>query len=282
MATNGDSDKPKSDREILQEQMAASLHEYRRNSSSLFMSATAAGLEIGFSFFLMAVLYTLFNEDLGKSQLHLLLAASYPIGFVMVIIGRTDLFTEHTTLAILPVLDRRRSVWALGRVWGVIYSGNLLGALMFGLLLAQYEEVSPYIDPQALSHYGVKSLEQSGSGIFLGAVLAGWLMGLLGWVATSSQDTIGRVVLIILITFVIGVGGLAHCVAGSVAMFSGWLGNAGAIDTSEMLGYIAWATIGNTVGGSVFVGMLKYGYVSSDKAAQEEKSEKPWPRRSQR
>ncbi|WP_237059793.1 formate/nitrite transporter family protein [Microbulbifer sediminum] len=279
MAAAKDETRPKSDRQILQEQMDASLHEYRRNTSSLFMSATAAGLEIGFSFFLMAVFYTLFSDELGKHQLHMLMAASYPIGFVMVIMGRADLFTEHTTLAILPVLDRRESVLALGRVWGVIYSGNLLGAMMFSLLLVQYEAVSPYIDPKALSYYGEKSLMQSGLGVFLGAVLAGWLMGLLGWVATSSTDTIGRIVLIILTTFVIGAGGLAHCIAGSVAMFSGWLGSPTAIDTSEMLGYIARATVGNAVGGSVFVGMLKYGYISSDKAPRSTEEPKRWPRR---
>lgn len=273
------SDRPKSDRQILQEQMEASLDEYRRNTSSLFMSATAAGLEIGFSFFLMAVMYTLFNEEVSPNQLHLLLAACYPIGFVMVIMGRADLFTEHTNLAILPVLDRRESVIALGRVWGMIYLGNLLGAFLFSLLMVQYAGVSQFIDAEALVFYGKKSLAQSGSGVFLGAVLAGWLMGLVGWLVTSSSDTIGRLVLVILVTFVIGVGGLAHCIAGAVGMFSGWLGGEGDVQAGELFGYIARATIGNTIGGSVFVGMLKYGYISSDKPPRNPEREQRWPRR---
>jgi formate/nitrite transporter FocA (FNT family) len=41
-------------------------------------------------------------------------------GFLFVILGRSELFTEHTTLAVLPVLDGRASLRQLGRLWGLI------------------------------------------------------------------------------------------------------------------------------------------------------------------
>ena len=260
---SSDSDRPKSDRQILQEQMEESRHEYRRNNHSLFLSSTAAGLEIGFSFFLMAVLFTHFHAQVSASLLHLIISMSYPVGFILVIIGRTDLFTEHTTLAILPVLDGQQRVIDLGRVWLLIYAGNMLGAMLFSLLFILFAALSQNIDSQAFTYYSDKMLADENTALLLGAIFAGWLMGLLGWVVASSTDTIGRIAVIALITFVIGLGGLAHCVAGAVASFCAWLGGENSMAFTEVLRFLGLATLGNTIGGAVFVGMLKYGYISS-------------------
>ncbi|WP_193163343.1 formate/nitrite transporter family protein [Microbulbifer hainanensis] len=258
-----DSDRPKSDRQILHEQMEASLHEYERDNRSLFLSSIAAGLEIGFSVFLMAALYTHFHDLVGEQLLHFIISLSYPIGFVLVIIGRADLFTEHTTLAILPVLDRAQRRRDLARIWAVIYTGNLLGAFAFSVIFVRFIELSHNVDNSALSYYGAKLIADSNSGLFLGAVFAGWLMGLLGWVVASSSDTIGRIVVIVVITFVIGLGGLAHCIAGAVAIFSAWLDTGSTIGVIDVIRFLAIATLGNAIGGSVFVGLLKYGYIAT-------------------
>ncbi|WP_237068163.1 formate/nitrite transporter family protein [Microbulbifer guangxiensis] len=256
--------KPKSDRQILQEQMEESQHEYGRKSLSLALSSTAAGLEIGFSFFLIAVLFTQFHQQVSTALLHLILAMSYPVGFILVIIGRSDLFTEHTTLAILPVLDRKQSTLDLMRVWGLIYGGNMLGAFLFSLIFVRFAALSGTVDSYAFEYYGAKMMADGGRGLFLGALFAGWLMGLLGWVVASSTDTIGRIMVISLITFVIGIGGLAHCIAGAVAAFCAWLGGDNGLTGGEVWRFLAIATIGNTIGGAVFVGMFKYGYITND------------------
>ena len=258
-----ESDRPKKDREILKEQMDASLHEYERDNRSLLLSSFAAGLEIGFSFFLMAALYTHFHALVGDQLLHFIISLSYPIGFVLVIIGRADLFTEHTTLAILPVLDRQRRWRDLGRIWSVIYIGNMCGAFAFSLIFVRFVAVSQQIDGAAFDYYGAKMTADGNFGLFLGAVFAGWLMGLLGWMVASSTDTIGRIVVIIAITFVIGLGGLAHCIAGAVAIFSAWLGADNGIGFADVVRVLGLATLGNTIGGSVFVGLLKYGYIAT-------------------
>ena len=260
---SSDSDRPKSDREILQEQMDASQHEYERDNRSLLLSSIAAGLEIGFSLFLMTALYTHFYNQVDDQLLHFIISLSYPIGFVLVIIGRTDLFTEHTTLAILPVLDKMQRRRDLARIWAVIYTGNMIGAFAFSLIFIRFVAVSQNIDGAALDYYGDKLTADSNSGLFLGAVFAGWLMGLLGWVVASSTDTIGRIVVIVVITFVIGLGGLAHCIAGAVAIFSAWMAGGSGIGILEVLRFLALATLGNTIGGSVFVGLLKYGYIAN-------------------
>ncbi len=59
----------------------------------------------------------------------------YAVGFIFVVLGRSELFTEQTTLAVLPVLSRRVSPVRLLRLWGIVYSGNLLGATLFAWLI---------------------------------------------------------------------------------------------------------------------------------------------------
>ncbi|SDK42038.1 formate/nitrite transporter family protein [Microbulbifer yueqingensis] len=262
MPTSSDTDRQKNEGEILREQMRDSLYEYKRNNFTLLLSSVAAGLEIGFSFLLMAALFTQYYDNVSSYTLHLIIALSYPIGFILVVIGRTDLFTEHTTLAILPVLDGRRKLRGLMRVWGLIYIGNMVGALLFASLFVQFSEVTVNVDKTAIAYYSEKLIADGNLGLFLGAVYAGWLMGLLAWVVSSASDTISRIAVITLITFVIGFGGLAHCIAGAVAMYAAWISDAADVSTTQLLNFLALATLGNTIGGSVFVGLIKYSYIS--------------------
>lgn len=255
-------DRPKSDRRILREQMHDSLHEYQRSNLSLLLSSVAAGLEIGFSLFLVAAFYSHFHDIVSHQAMALLVAISYPIGFLLVVIGRSDLFTEHTTLAILPVLDGRQSFKSLMRVWGFIYSGNLLGALIFSLLFVQFVGLSERLNPEVFSYYANKLLSDDAAGQFLGAIFAGWLMGLLGWMVASSMETISRIAVVTVITFIIGLGGLAHCIAGAVGVFCALLDMNHAISGITAVKFLTMATLGNILGGVVFVGALKYSYIS--------------------
>jgi formate/nitrite transporter FocA (FNT family) len=102
------SDKPKEVDEILNEQIEAGQKEYGRSNIGLFISSVAGGLEIGFSLLLMGVLLTLFQGQVSASSLKFMMAVSYPLGFIFVIIGRSELFTEHTALAMVPVLNGKQ------------------------------------------------------------------------------------------------------------------------------------------------------------------------------
>ncbi len=125
----------KSYRDILIQEIIQGIAEYERPTFGLFLSGVAAGLEIGFSVLLMAVMLTLATGQFRYPVVELLVANMYSFGFILVILGRSELFTEHTTLAVLPVLARQFPLRGLMRVWGVVYSGNLLGGLAFTCLL---------------------------------------------------------------------------------------------------------------------------------------------------
>ncbi len=264
--------KPKQIDEILDEQIETGMREHKRSNQALFLSSISAGLEVGFSVFLMATIYTLFNEVVHPSILHVLLAIAYPLGFIFVVIGKSELFTEHTTLAVIPVLNRNATIKSLLILWGIVYAGNLFGGYFFGYILSVLPERLNAIDNGAFYGLAKKLIDHPWYIILGSAILAGWLMGLLSWLVTSSQDTLSRIVIIALITSVIGIGGLHHSIVGSIEVFTACLTSI-EITWVNYLHVQIWATLGNIIGGVVFVAFVKFShanlhnkhYMSSDK-----------------
>ncbi len=251
-------DQPKGVNDILDEQIATAIHEYKRSNKRLFVSALSAGLEIGFSIFLMGVLFTMFHGKVSNEILHVLISLAYPIGFIFVIIGRSELFTEHTTLAILPVLNKIISIKSLFILWGIILIGNLIGGYIIGAILAYFAPAIGIISNEAFTHLAHKTLDIPLQMILISAVIAGWLMGLLSWLVASSQETISRLFMIVLITATIGIGGLHHSIVGSIEVFAGLLIDP-TIGIMDYLSFEAVSILGNVLGGVFFVGIMKYG-----------------------
>jgi len=254
------SDQPKEVNQILDEQIKTGLKEFDRSNGALFLSALTAGLEVGFSVLFMGTIFTLFNSSVSPEALKMYLALCYPIGFIFVIIGRSELFTEHTALAILPVLNGSVSFKNLLVLWGLVYTGNLVGGYIFGFLISKIGPAVGFIEISTFSHLAHKLVDHQWDVILLSALLAGWMMGLLGWLVTSSQETMSRIVIIILVTAIIGVAGLHHCIVGSIEVFSGFI-TSDEITLSDYLRFQLWATMGNAIGGSVFVAVLKFSNV---------------------
>jgi formate/nitrite transporter FocA (FNT family) len=206
----------------------------------------------------MAILFTLFHNKVSNEFLIVLISLAYPIGFIFVIIGRSELFTEHTTLAILPVLNKTTSIKSLFILWGIILFGNLIGGYIIGAILVYFGPGIGIITNEAFLHLAHKVLDISPQMILISAVIAGWLMGLLSWLLASSQETISRIFMIVLVTATIGIGGLHHSIVGSIEVFTGLL-----IDpTISVIDYLIFEIIsilGNALGGVFFVGILKYG-----------------------
>jgi formate/nitrite transporter FocA (FNT family) len=251
------SDKPKEVREVIREQINKEMKEYRKSTFELAMSSLAAGLEIGFSLFTMGILYTLFSGQVSHSALHIMLSLGYAVGFLFVIIGRSELFTEHTTLAIMPVLDGVVPVKKLFYIWGVVFAGNIIGGWIIGIILSYIGPHMGIISKDAFYELAYMTIRFDWKTIFVSGILAGWLMGLLSWLVTSSQETISRIVVVLLVTSLIGLGSLHHSIAGSVEVFTGMI-TSGKIGWGDYITFEINAVIGNLIGGCVFVAVLKF------------------------
>ncbi|MEZ4869154.1 MAG: formate/nitrite transporter family protein [Caldilineaceae bacterium] len=256
-------------RRILEQEISEGLGEIRRSTAGLFISGLSAGLDVGFSLFLMAVMQTYTSGALPEPIVQILVANMYAIGFIFVIVGRSELFTEHTALATLPVLNGNATLAGLARLWGVVYSANLLGAAIFAVLVTIIGPNLGVIDATAFGVIAHHVVDHKWWVILLSAVLAGWMMGLLSWLVAAGRDTISQIFLVWLVTTAIGLGKLHHSIVGTVEVLAGLFAEQG-ITLANFGHFLLWTTVGNSVGGVVFVAVIKYGHVvRSDKAKEE-------------
>lgn len=250
---------PKSKSTILDEQIDVALREMGRSRPGLFLSGLAAGLDIAFGPLLMIALLSVIGGAWNAPLVELTLAAAYAFGFVLVVLGRNELFTEHTTLAVLPVLDEQASLRNLLRLWGLVYLGNVVGGTLFTIGMVWFVPEYGIATTATIAAISDPFVGKSALALFAGAIIAGWLMGLLSWLVTAAQDTFSRLVFVGLIAAVIGVLHLPHSIAGNVEVLSGLLVNV--VSVRFYVAFLVLATVGNVVGGTVFVAVLKYGHV---------------------
>jgi len=254
------SDKAKSVDKILEEKIEIGLKEHNRPPLRLFFSAFSAGLEVGFSVFLLGILHHLFADSVSESALTVILASGYTVGFIFVVIGKSELFTEHTALATLPVLNQSASLKSLGRVWGIVYGGNILGGYLFSAILVYMIVGMDLMAIKDIEAIVLKMISPHSTHIFVSAIIAGWLMGMLSWLVTASKETISTIFIVFIITFLIGMGHLHHSIVGSIEVFTAFL----LTDKVSFLDYLrvqGITTLGNAVGGVVFVAILKYAHI---------------------
>ena len=180
------------------------------------------------------------------------------MGFIFVILGRSELFTEQTTLAVLPTLGGRASIESLLRLWVVVFVANTAGAAVFAGLVSQIGPALAVIDPRVFGTLAHRIADHSARVMFLSGIFAGWLMGLLSWLVAAARDTISQIVLVWLVTSVIGYANLHHAIVGGVEVMAGAFSGQG-IGPSDFGRFLLWVSLGNIVGGVVFVAFLKYG-----------------------
>lgn len=254
--------------DILEKAIKEGLEQLFRPLFSLFLSAVAAGMILCFTVLTVAVMASVLPSP-SEGFSRFTLAFVYPLGFVLCILSRTQLFTEHTATAVYPVLDARSNYRKLLRLWSVVVLGNLIGGFISANILVAAEPViqakTGYVFlAQHLLHFPVNTL-------FISAVLAGWLMALGAWIVLASHSTLSQILSIYLVTFIIGVGGLHHSIAGSVELFAAYL-ISDEIELLQLPGTIIVVLLGNLVGGSVFVAVLNYGHIRHSQRGERRKN----------
>jgi formate/nitrite transporter FocA (FNT family) len=99
-----------------------------KNPRTVTLSSIAAGLIVGFSALAVAVVVVATADLEPPLWSRLLMAAVYPLGFVMCVMSGAQLFSEHTATAVYPVLNRKAPLSQLFRRWFIVVAGNLVGA----------------------------------------------------------------------------------------------------------------------------------------------------------
>lgn len=239
--------------EIYQQVARNAKQELKRRSVSLAVSGFTGGTFMGLSALgVGVVLATLGNGP----HAFLLSRMLYPLGFIVVIIGRSQLFTENTLYPVALVLAEKKEIWNTLRLWAIVLPSNLCGALAFASLISLSHGVSPSI-VQAISTLGVEATQHPAGTVFWSGVMGGWIIATAAWMVSGSHTVTGSVALIWLLTFVVGAGNFAHCIASSgEIMAAAWA------HQISWLTYFRWlgpAVGGNICGGVLMVTLLEYG-----------------------
>jgi len=230
--------------------------ELGRTSAALFWSGLAAGLSMSFSMIAEGLLVAHLPEAGWRPLVSKL---GYTLGFLIVVLGRQQLFTENTLTAILPLLKRKPHATLANvlRLWAVVLVANLLGTLLVALVAARTEAFD-YEVRKAFVEIAHKTLEHGFLTTLLRAVFAGWLIALMVWLLPFAETA--RVWVIIIITYVVGVGHFGHIIAGAVDVFT--LAAGGHTTWAHVFSaFIAPTLIGNTLGGVLLVAMLNHAQV---------------------
>ena len=244
--------------------------EIERPAAALLWSALASGLAIGFSFLAAAFTSGLVSEPYRTAAA----AAAYPLGFIFVIMARSELFTENTLVPVVPFLERRDSetFGKLIRLWALLLAGNLVGAVIFAWALARTPMVKPDLH-NALTHLASEAVSGGFGHVLYTGIYAGWLIALLAWLLASTRSTGAQLAFIWLCTAPIHALGFKHSIAGSVEAF--YLSAAGQTDWGTMLkDFVAPSVIGNAVGGVLLVALLNYGQVAAERNGGNDEADK--------
>jgi formate/nitrite transporter FocA (FNT family) len=233
--------------------------EMARPATSLWWSGVAGGLSISFSLLAQAVL----QQNLPDTEWRILVTSfGYTIGFLIVILGRQQLFTESTITVVLPVLKdfTAGNLWRMGRLWAIVLAANLAGTL-FAALFCSFTPVVP-------DELYDGMLEISRSLIGLGwwdmlfrGITSGFLIAALVWMIPAAETL--KFYVITLMTWLIAVGHFTHVIAGSMEAYllviagdwPWWM---------ALWQFLLPVLIGNMIGGTALFALIAYAQVMEE------------------
>src|SRR6202789_1594492 len=240
-----------------------------RSSVSLAISGLAGGIFMGLSALGNAIAIALLTPSGADPTKTVLFIAKmfYPLGFIVVILGRSQLFTENTLYPVALVLAEKKHFWKTLRLWATVLPANVLGALAFAAIASLTTALRPHV-AQSLAQRGLDAIHNPPATIFWSGVMGGWIIATVAWLVSGSHSITGSVMIIWLLAFVVGLGNFAHCIAASGEVFAAILTGRAPWITFPM--WFLPAAAGNICGGVGMVTRLEYGQViiGGDAAAE--------------
>jgi len=205
----------------------------------------------------------------------------FPCGLILIVLAGAELYTGNTMM-LLPLVQRRITLYAMLRNWGVVYAANFVGAVTLALLMVKSGQLTqPPGDGHLLAGTAIAMAAVKCHFIFGEAFLLGlfcnWLVCLAVWNSIAVKDTAGKILAIFFPIWIFVAAGFEHSIANMyfipLGLFAAQspelMAAAREITASEVLASLTWTnffwanllpvTLGNTISGGIFVA-LAYGY----------------------
>jgi formate-nitrite transporter family protein len=233
------------------------------------LAAGATGLVGGFDVMIgvavAAVVAGSLSEVMPAKVAAVLGSLVFGVGFVLITIGRSELFSENFLIPVGAVLERRKPLRRLPTLWAPTLITNIAGMLVLALILS----VSTVLDHNAIvaaGHTANVFAERSTGAAFLSAVIAGMVMTLWTWLGIAVRTDVGRVLVALVIGFTIAAPNMNHVIVGTGEMMFGVLGGATHATWGDVAVNFLLALAGNLVGGTIFVTLTRFVQARAEEA----------------
>lgn len=207
----------------------------------------------------------------GKAIAGLVFAA----GLVMVVLAGGELFTGNC-LMVTSVMDSKISIGAMLRNWVIVYIANFIGSVIVAFFVVSSGLLGTgngLLGTVTINIALAKSSLPFVKAIILG-IMCNFLVCIAVWMATAADSTIGKVFCIFFPIWLFVTSGYEHSIANMyyipAGLFAAHGGTAGLTWGSFLLGNLLPVTIGNIIGGAIFVGCAFYGALKTSKAISQE------------
>lgn len=232
--------------------------ELARSAFSLIWSGIAAGLGIFLSVVATGALAAHLPGGMANPLVHL----GYTLGFLVVIQGRLQLFTENTITAVIPILsgEVNRPFRALTKLWSLVFFANLVGVFL-AASGSLYAGIFPETTLKGMMMVSQYYIERDALAFFAQGIPAGFVVAALVWMMPSARGS--EFWMIVAMTYLISLAGMTHVIAGSGETFMMLL--LGEISLYDSLVISILPTlIGNIIGGTALFTLLAYGQVKEE------------------
>ncbi|MFN2569226.1 MAG: formate/nitrite transporter family protein [Candidatus Dormibacteria bacterium] len=232
-----------------------------RSAADILITGVIGGVEVSLGG--MAAMLVLGSSMAAAPSLHLygglaLAGLVFPIGFLFVILGRSELFTENFLIPVVSVVNRQRSIGSLAELWSLSWVGNLLASAFMALLLSIPHAIGDPIR-DGYTAYTAHKLDVPVLGMFVSAILAGLVMTVLTWLVLAIRHPVGKIVAIWAGGYVLFASNLSHVIVSATVVMVG-LGPSGHSVRDAAI-FLLVATAGNLVGGVGFVTLFRLAQV---------------------
>lgn len=228
----------------------------------MILLAIAAGAFIAFGAFAATVVSSGWPQEWAGTGLNkLAMGIVFSLGLMSVVLTGAELFTGNNMFLTVSVLEKQSTWGELLKNWVVVYFANFVGSL---ILVAIVVGGGFFVADGELTAIGAKALAigQTKTGLtpmaaFCRAIGCNWLVCLGVWLACAAKDVIGKIFGCVFPVTVFVMCGFEHSVANMFFIPAAMCVPGSAITMGDfLLGNLLPVTLGNIVGGAIFVGML--------------------------
>lgn len=260
--------------EIWDEGLDEGQRRLERSWQALAATSFAGGADVMFGIIAVAVTSAGLVATMPEPAAHIAASLVFGLGFVFIVIGRAELFTENFLIPVGAVFARRAAAATLVRMWGITLVVNFAGLVLLGAIVS----VSGVLPSGSLHAVGVVSntlSDRSFLAALMSAILAGVVMTAFTWITTAAESATGRILAALVVGFLLAAPVLNHAVVGFGEMFLGLLAGTTHATWADLARNVSIAILGNLIGGVGLVFTTRLAQVSGSPGTGGNGREKP-------